>query len=714
MPKQKQILLLPVAIVLYNKMITYYNEKSGYYFPANPTTSDFYDVGDRGSISNDKPIGNFFVNKLNSGDRKSVYHLDKKIRDKNETLLFSGKYPDWYAQALGFDDIAQFIKSYRSELTEVVYEEQLNFLNGEKENTSPYQRKKLFYHCYTTSIDGIVQANVLGIYDNHKQAQMLLQNQVLLEGDTNVEGPFLSFSLKEVNSSFFIKRSIDIKCFVGLFDSFSNKNILPFVYSGILDNDNAVAGEGLLIKIDENHNYQSVEEVELPPQSEAVDLRIVSQIQNKILSTPRTTFNALEKLPRNYYSKAKKLIGTYRSYILSRLESCLRESVIRINEDLTADCKSNQNNYYKGFVEISSSGKFYLVLNFKRLENESKEQFNIILSLPSDGAPSPLYGVFSGVSIESSIMGGREVFVKESEDPALYDHLDAKIYEVGTNAYQEIVDQHDFILPFLAGDDDKAKYLDNTHRLRSADFNKKILFKSKISDYDIDRMKKIAGYYKCYWFDSSNRIICSIWNLREDFTYEIKSLTHSCSGVITIKGDIMQVLSEEEDRFGDRSLFFIGSYYEFESIVGLYSTISITGMPIVGKKVLIKTTKTMDLKPEVIKRSTPGYDILNSTYKGLGTFLLGSLDNHILCQHNVNAEAFIKKEDYGQLYFDAACYLAAFESENNENKDKIFTHLKSAVKNGFKDKEQLAQRMKSEILKKYLEKIDTEKWLVLN
>jgi len=707
------MLLEEVARFCFDLLVVSYEREMGYSFPEEPMTVDLYPI--HGKQSKIEPIGSFYCDKI-GGDKKAVYRLYKSIKEEKELIEFTGKYPGWYAECLGYNDFIHFLKANKLNFSDATYSKQLEYLRPTKQSISIYGSKQLFYYFYMASPNGGYQSAILGISDDMKYAEMLSPDRILLNGDVSIENPFLSITLWEEDNGNYIavKQTLNVKCFFGSSSEVEYKNVIPVVYSGILDRAHGVAGGGLLVRCELEEQYSSLAEVPLSNHDD--DYNIISQLQNQLIVTPSTTYNDLASLPRAAnYEKARRYVGTYKSYILSKLESSLRISVIRINEDLTAECRSNQNNIYQGYVEVTTNGPYYLWLHFKRPEAQSKEKFTVVLSMPSDGQSLRLFGVYSGVSIYSSIMGGREIFVKVSDDPSEYDKMEALIYPTSSEEYKSIVEEDDFIIPYFSGNDERNAYLDNTHRFLEAPHNKSILITTKVDDYDLDRIARIAGVYKSYHVNQGGQISCSIWELKKDFTYRVRRPTGKEEGVIKLKDDVMELAANEGERTKSRFLFSIGNHSEYKILEGLYSMISTQWAPQGGRSIFIRQSeKQIDLKPhDFAKNDIAILKSLNSLHKGLDTYLLGQIDNCLLPNIRVNQGALERGGDYGAVYFNSACYLASFENKDGEISKLIIKQLRLAFENGFRSVERVEQMIKSDVFFNLGIDIDTEKWEIV-
>jgi hypothetical protein len=374
--------------------------------------------------------------------------------------------------------------------------------------------------------------------------------------------------------------------------------------------------------------------------------------------------------------------GQYKCFTIGKQKDRIRSQKLVINKDSSVLFSSSSLHLDTGYAVISDSDKI-LQIYFHFEEGEFK--YNLLIHLDnSDIKSGKLQGVVCGINRLNEPFAERIYLLKcdnESFEP--------EDYKIGTDNIYELFEKSPELLSVFLG---------------------------KKNDFSTD-FEFLLSFYQNFYLPKQQNIkrICGVF---EVFNYDtLRESIRKSAMQIKPNGDILIRYFEKGQSYSGKAEIFepdtlVVKIFRNSSNINLHGLLIslLDGFEIEGiqnfiafftgkneknemvslKQVCIKTDLSFDsIETAIIPVTSSQFVDLNNSYPGIGNFLAGKTNNVLKTDLTVN-HSFKTETDFGQLYFESACFAAT-----HQDKTRAINQLQNAILHGFRNKETLIKELES-------------------
>jgi len=179
----------------------------------------------------------------------------------------------------------------------------------------------------------------------------------------------------------------------------------------------------------------------------------------------------------------EKIIGTHESYIMYNTDKSVRKSIIVLDSNNIAKCKSSSGERYEGKFHMPS--RQILIIKFSSTKNKHSF-FYVTLKVFYDRGIDLLYGIFAGVGTYNLPTGGRELFKKVGtvED---YEKIEPDLIKIGSNEFDKLIAEIPELITFFTGK--KNNFLDDIKLIKELETYNSNNKKTRKTADNIDKQK---------------------------------------------------------------------------------------------------------------------------------------------------------------------------------------------------------------------------------
>jgi hypothetical protein len=389
------------------------------------------------------------------------------------------------------------------------------------------------------------------------------------------------------------------------------------------------------------------------------------------------------------------LAGQYICYTIGKHKKQIRTQILLIKNDCTVHISSSALHSETGYAKISDSEKI-IQIQFHFEEEEYKYRFLLHLD-NNDIKTGRIQGVVCGINRLNEPFAER-VYLTRFDDYS----IEPEDYEFGTSKLNQLLEKEPELLSVFLG-----KTNDFGTDFQSLNTIYQSIFLPKQQN-----IARISGVFDVFTYDQSRMSIRkSVFEIKENGNVLIKVFEKGQT--FTAKAEIQEpdflIININKSVSGNNfngSVISLLDGFDIEGVenfVAFFTGKNEKNELVTRRQVFIKSSqKFEEAETALIPVNSKEYDSINSKYQGVALYLTGATNNILRAELTIN-HSLKRKTDFGQLYFESACYSAA-----NQDKTRALQQLQNAFNHGFKNKELLKKEMESGDLKMFADVVDLE------
>jgi hypothetical protein len=389
------------------------------------------------------------------------------------------------------------------------------------------------------------------------------------------------------------------------------------------------------------------------------------------------------------------LAGQYICYTIGKHKKQIRTQILIIKNDCTVHISSSALHSETGYAKISDSEKI-LQIHFHFEEEEYKYRFLLHLE-NNDIKTGRIQGIVCGINRLNEPFAER-VYLTRFDDYS----IEPEDYEFGTTKLDQLLEKEPELLSVFLGETN-----DFSSDFQSLNSIYQSIFLSKQQN-----IARISGVFDVFSYDQSRMSIRkSVFEIQENGNVLIKVFEkgQTFTGKAEIQEPDILIISINKSILGNNfngSMISLLDGFDIEGVenfVAFFTGKNEKNELVARRQVFVKSNQKFEqAETALIAVNSKEYDNINSKYQGVALYLTGATNNILRAELTIN-HSLKRKTDFGQLYFESACYSAA-----NQDKTRALQQLQNAFNHGFKNKELLKKEMDNGDLKMFVDVVDIE------